>query len=628
MSSNDHQGSSSMEQKRSHQELGDSTEQETLPHKKLATVSYKDGSDSAAQKMYVHPMIATNIISNPFSASGQFDHLRRSHHLSRPEEDHHLPVLPAGFGDHSRHGSITAVLGRRQTHGDLHCSNYSSREISAGAWLGSRQTLQTCTMMGDQSSLLSVSISRSSETLLSGDKQEGFRPDATLPDVGSRQPCTKFTLMGQQVEYSGRNRTISSTEIDEDGEGFVSVSQCLHKADHINILTEPKTHNAHFESCASDLDSKMSELPLVSDKVTAGLGQVGFSYKDADTRLTLSSIAYERNAVGFSSPRAAHGKTNEENVPDEYAFGKTSNGVPQMESAYNHNKINSNGWLAEFTSAKSQKGIGSSGLNLGMISKGTELGNLSAFARPDNNCTPADLETGPYYGNFTIINSSDVRGNLVLFNESSPNAPADKRNLMEQIGIGKSSSPLKPIHVPKGSGDSSSTKVMQIARYEKSSNTEKLSPASGSTMSSKAITAKEKPQTSGNHFPVNVKGLLSTGIFDGICVKYVSWDRKKCVRGTIKGAGYLCWCKKCNSTKIVNAFELEMHAGCKSKHPNDHIYFSNGKSIYSVVQELRSTSYDKLPQVVRTITGSPIHETNFSIWKGEEPAQQNLMQRK
>nr|GMD55894.1 uncharacterized protein LOC109187050 [Ipomoea batatas] len=65
-------------------------------------------------------------------------------------------------------------------------------------------------------------------------------------------------------------------------------------------------------------------------------------------------------------------------------------------------------------------------------------------------------------------------------------------------------------------------------------------------------------------FPTNVKNLLSTGIFEGVPVKYVSWSR---------GA--------------VNAYEFEKHAGCDTKHPNNNIYFPSGKSLYSVVQELK-----------------------------------------
>ncbi|KAL5067949.1 hypothetical protein RYX36_018836 [Vicia faba] len=118
-----------------------------------------------------------------------------------------------------------------------------------------------------------------------------------------------------------------------------------------------------------------------------------------------------------------------------------------------------------------------------------------------------------------------------------------------------------------------------------------------------------------NNFPSNVRSLLSTGMLDGVSVKYKAWSREKELRAVIKGAGYLCSCPSCNFSKVINAYEFERHAGCKTKHPNNHIYFENGKTIYGVVQELRSTPQNMLFEVIQTITGSPIHQKSFRIWK-------------
>ncbi|CAK8571057.1 unnamed protein product [Lathyrus sativus] len=118
-----------------------------------------------------------------------------------------------------------------------------------------------------------------------------------------------------------------------------------------------------------------------------------------------------------------------------------------------------------------------------------------------------------------------------------------------------------------------------------------------------------------NNFPSNVRSLLSTGMLDGVSVKYKAWSREKELRAVIKGAGYLCSCSSCNFSKVINAYEFERHAGCKTKHPNNHIYFENGKTIYGVVQELRSTPQNMLFEVIQTITGSPIHQKSFRIWK-------------
>ncbi|KAA8539428.1 hypothetical protein F0562_026120 [Nyssa sinensis] len=130
-----------------------------------------------------------------------------------------------------------------------------------------------------------------------------------------------------------------------------------------------------------------------------------------------------------------------------------------------------------------------------------------------------------------------------------------------------------------------------------------------------------------NNFPSNVKSLLSTGMLDGVPVKYVSWSREKNLRGVIKGTGYLCGCDNCKLSKALNAYEFERHAGCKTKHPNNHIYFENGKTIYAVVQELKSTPQEMLFEAIQNVTGSPINQKNFRIWKASYQAATRELQR-
>ncbi|KAA8534245.1 hypothetical protein F0562_031762 [Nyssa sinensis] len=130
-----------------------------------------------------------------------------------------------------------------------------------------------------------------------------------------------------------------------------------------------------------------------------------------------------------------------------------------------------------------------------------------------------------------------------------------------------------------------------------------------------------------NNFPSNVKSLLSTGMLDGVPVKYVSWSREKNLRGIIKGTGYLCGCDDCKLSKALNAYEFERHAGCKTKHPNNHIYFENGKTVYAVVQELKSTPQEMLFEAIQNVTGSPINQKNFHIWKASYQAATHELQR-
>ncbi|XP_038993063.1 uncharacterized protein LOC120116722 isoform X2 [Hibiscus syriacus] len=130
-----------------------------------------------------------------------------------------------------------------------------------------------------------------------------------------------------------------------------------------------------------------------------------------------------------------------------------------------------------------------------------------------------------------------------------------------------------------------------------------------------------------NNFPSNVKSLLSTGMLDGVAVKYVSWSREKNLKGYIQGTGYMCGCKDCNFEKALNAYEFECHANCKTKHPNNHIYFENGKTIYAVVQELKNTPQEMLFDVIQNVTGSQINQKNFRIWKASYQAATRELQR-
>ncbi|KAK4376008.1 hypothetical protein RND71_006685 [Anisodus tanguticus] len=94
-----------------------------------------------------------------------------------------------------------------------------------------------------------------------------------------------------------------------------------------------------------------------------------------------------------------------------------------------------------------------------------------------------------------------------------------------------------------------------------------------------------------NSFPSNVRSLLATGILDRVPVKYVV------------------------SRQVLNAYEFERHATNMMKHPNNHIYFENGKTIYRIAQEPRSTRQSVLFDTIQTVTGSPINQKAFWVWK-------------
>ncbi|VFQ85155.1 unnamed protein product [Cuscuta campestris] len=117
-------------------------------------------------------------------------------------------------------------------------------------------------------------------------------------------------------------------------------------------------------------------------------------------------------------------------------------------------------------------------------------------------------------------------------------------------------------------------------------------------------------------YPTNVKKLLSTKILEGAHVKYISTSGQKQLPGIVKDSGYLCGCSFCNFSKVLSAYEFELHAGGKTRHPNNHIYLENGKPIYSIIHELKTTRLDLIDPMLKDVAGSSINEQNLKTWKG------------
>ncbi|XP_042033433.1 uncharacterized protein LOC121779989 isoform X2 [Salvia splendens] len=125
-----------------------------------------------------------------------------------------------------------------------------------------------------------------------------------------------------------------------------------------------------------------------------------------------------------------------------------------------------------------------------------------------------------------------------------------------------------------------------------------------------------RKETQFRSFSQNVKTLTATGMLDGAAVQYLSASREKELRGIIKGPSYLCGCNSCNYSKVVNALEFECHAGCKTSHPNNHIHLENGKTLHSVVQELKNTPPTMLCDAIQAVIGPSLNREAFNSWKG------------
>ncbi|KAM7464088.1 hypothetical protein LguiA_032209 [Lonicera macranthoides] len=125
---------------------------------------------------------------------------------------------------------------------------------------------------------------------------------------------------------------------------------------------------------------------------------------------------------------------------------------------------------------------------------------------------------------------------------------------------------------------------------------------------------RKSKKAAGDSYPTNVKKFLSTGILEGARVKYISTNGNKELTGIIKDCGYLCGCSTCNFSEILSAHEFELHAGGKTRHPNNHIFLENGKPIYSIIQELRTAPLSVLDDVIKSVAGSSVNEEPLQSW--------------
>lgn len=112
----------------------------------------------------------------------------------------------------------------------------------------------------------------------------------------------------------------------------------------------------------------------------------------------------------------------------------------------------------------------------------------------------------------------------------------------------------------------------------------------------------------------NVKKLLSSGILEGAHVKYVTTSKRE-LPGIVRDWGYMCGCSSCNFSRILSAYEFEMHAGGSTKHPNNHIFLENGRPIYTIIQELKTAPLSMVDEVIRSVAGSAVNEEMFQAWR-------------
>ncbi|KAK6933219.1 Tify domain binding domain [Dillenia turbinata] len=311
-----------------------------------------------------------------------------------------------------------------------------------------------------------------------------------------------------------------------------------------------------------------------------GILSMGQSFDKVDGNFITMGSTYEKEDGNIMSIGAAYGKGPENFIPMGPTFSKANESYDKMNDSIMtmgqaYSKADNNMVSMGLTYDKGDSSI----LSMGQKHHKVESNTISFGGFQDEpDANPTDR----------VISCYDL---LMSQHSAQASEAVGQKDLVDSNADPSSLSVLKPDNGPKNKELKTSKKVVP------------------------------------NNFPSNVKSLLSTGILDEVPVKYVSWSREKNLQGIIKGTAYLCGCKECGFSKSLNAYEFERHAGCKTKHPNNHIYFENGKTIYAVVQELKNTPQEKLFEAIQTVTGSPINQKNFRIWKASYQAATRELQR-
>ncbi|KAB1217923.1 hypothetical protein CJ030_MR3G014643 [Morella rubra] len=367
---------------------------------------------------------------------------------------------------------------------------------------------------------------------------------------------------------NGNENTISmGPSFSKADNNFMSIGHTFNKGD-ANFMTMGQNY--------SKTDGNILSMGQPFDKADGNFISMGQSYEKGDTNVISLGTSYTKGHDNFITMGPPYSKANENFMSMTPSYDKGDDHIISM--GPNYDKAGSN-----IVSMGSYHKVDSSALSIGHCYNKGESSTISFGGLRD------EPETNPSGG---LISSYD----LFMGTQNPPEASeiSGQKDLVE-------SNADPDDDVPKAN-----PKPDANPRNKEPKTTKKAPP---------------------NNFPSNVKSLLSTGMFDGVPVKYVSWSREKNLKGVIKGTGYLCSCDNCKLSKSLNAYELERHAGCKTKHPNNHIYFENGKTIYAVVQELKNTPQEMLFDAIQNVTGSPINQKNFRVWKASYQAATRELQR-
>ncbi|XVE52716.1 hypothetical protein DITRI_Ditri02bG0145500 [Diplodiscus trichospermus] len=313
---------------------------------------------------------------------------------------------------------------------------------------------------------------------------------------------------------SGNENTISTgpTFTKVDG-NFISMGHTFYKRDG-DFVSAGHNYNKGNESILS--------MGLPFDKEDRNFISMGQSYEKGDDNLISMSPSYGKGQENFISMASAYGKPNESLIFMAPSFDKED--IIPMGPSYHKAFYNITAMAP--TQDKGESGILSMDQN---YRKGES--NTISFGG-----FHGESETNP---SGTIICGYDL--------------------LMNDQNLAQASEVTSQQHLVESNLDSNVN------------NAPKRNSRIDTNAKHKA--AKKVPP---NNFPSNVKSLLSTGMLDGVAVKYVSWSREvsyflyytfnqwnftyvkqlfswqKSLKGYIQGTGYMCGCSDCKFEKVSN----------------------------------------------------------------------------
>ncbi|KAJ8754276.1 hypothetical protein K2173_002176 [Erythroxylum novogranatense] len=338
------------------------------------------------------------------------------------------------------------------------------------------------------------------------------------------------------------------------------------------------------------------------DKTDESIISMGLAYNNEAGKIVSTGETYDRDTNMFISMGQTYTKSDEAiSLNQEY---KEKNNAMALSQSFSKG-------LDDIISTCQTYRTDENSISLGQIhnnSNNSSVSIIQAYSKDENN----NLSVGQSYnrGESTIISFGS--------NDDDDTYPSGR--LMSSYGLLMAQPSLRGSElIPEKQLVKTSADALMSSSH--------ITTIGGENDSKKKEDPRTSKKTPTSNFPSNVRSLLSTGMLDGVHVKYIAWSREKELHGRIQGCGYLCGCQTCNYSKVINAYEFERHANCKTKHPNNHIYFENGKTIYGIVQELRSTPQNMLFEVIQMITGSPINQKAYRLWKESFLAATHELQR-